>query len=68
MNFHIDHHMYAAVPCYNLSKLHAAIKHDLPHCPVGLVETWKEIITIVKQQQIDPTYQYVAELPAPRAV
>jgi len=68
MNFHIDHHMYAAVPCYNLSKLHAAIKHDLPHCPVGLVETWKEIITIVKQQQIDPTYQYVAELPTPRAV
>ena len=22
MNFHIEHHMYAAVPCYNLEKLH----------------------------------------------
>jgi fatty acid desaturase len=22
MNFHIEHHMYAAVPCYNLGKLH----------------------------------------------
>jgi fatty acid desaturase len=68
MNYHIDHHMYAAVPCYNLSKLHAQIKHDLPHCPVGLIATWKEIIAIVKQQKIDPHYQYVAELPAPRAV
>jgi fatty acid desaturase len=65
MNYHIDHHMYAAVPCYNLGKLHQQIKHDLPHCPVGLVATWQAIIAIVKQQQINPQYQYVAELPAP---
>ena len=25
MNYHIEHHMYAAVPCYNLGKLHRAI-------------------------------------------
>jgi fatty acid desaturase len=63
MNYHTEHHMYAAVPCYNLAKLHAAIRDDLPHCPSGLVETWKEIIAILKKQQLDPTYQYVAELP-----
>jgi len=68
MNYHIDHHMYAAVPCYNLGKLHTLIKHDLPACPVGLLATWKEIIAIVRQQQIDPHYQYVARLPAPSAV
>ena len=68
MNYHIDHHMYAAVPCYNLGKLHAQIQPDLPHCPVGLLATWKEIIAIVKQQQLDPHYQYVAKLPAPIAV
>ena len=30
MNFHTEHHMYAAVPCYHLGKLHRAIAHDLP--------------------------------------
>jgi fatty acid desaturase len=67
MNFHTEHHMYAAVPCYNLGKLHQAIKADLPHCPVGLVETWQEIIPILEQQKVDPTYEFVPELPAPRA-
>lgn len=66
MNYHIEHHMYAAVPCYNLGKLHAAIKSDLPTCPVGLFTAWKEIISILKRQKIDPQYQYVAELPAVR--
>ena len=65
MNFHIEHHMYAAVPCYNLGKLHRLIKHELPHCPAGLYETWKEIITILKIQETDPEYQYTPELPAP---
>ena len=65
MNFHIEHHMYAAVPCYNLGKLHKLIKPELPHCPVGLYETWKEIITILKIQKTDPEYQYTPELPAP---
>ena len=63
MNYHIEHHMYAAVPCYNLDKLHRLIADDLPHCPNGLVETWSEIIPIVRQQRIDQTYQYVPELP-----
>ena len=65
MNFHIEHHMYAAVPCYNLGELHKLIKHELPHCPVGLFETWKQITTILKKQKTDPEYQYVPELPMP---
>ncbi len=64
MNYHTEHHMYAAVPCYNLAKLHDAIKADLPHCPVGLVETWKVIRAILAKQKQDPTYEYAAELPA----
>ncbi len=65
MNFHIEHHMYAAVPCYNLGKLHRLIRHELPRCPVGLYQTWKEIITILKIQETDPEYQYTPELPLP---
>ena len=65
MNYHIEHHMYAAVPCYNLGRLHQLIKHDLAPCPHGLAATWKEIGDIQKMQKADPEYQHVMPLPAP---
>lgn len=65
MNYHTEHHMYAAVPCYNLGKLHKLVKEDLPHCPHGLIEAWSQIIAILKRQKTDPEYQFVAELPKP---
>ncbi|MDD5198817.1 MAG: fatty acid desaturase [Terrimicrobiaceae bacterium] len=64
MNYHIEHHMYAAVPCYNLGKLHELIKYDLPPCPHGLIATWKEIAAIQRRQEADPAYQYKAPLPS----
>ncbi len=64
MNYHTEHHMYAAVPCYHLAALHRAIKHDLPPSPVGLYAAWSEIIPILQRQKVDPTYQYVPSLPA----
>ncbi len=63
MNYHTEHHMYAAVPCYNLGKLHQVIRHDLPSCPVGLVGVWREILSILKKQQVDPLYQHKLTLP-----
>ncbi len=63
MNYHLEHHMYAAVPCYNLKRLHDQIKYDLPPNPVGLVTMWKKIIEIQKNQAKDPSYHYVPELP-----
>ena len=63
MNFHIEHHMYAAVPCYNLGRLHRAIQADLPSCPHGLLATWREIGGILKIQEADPAYQHVVPLP-----
>jgi len=64
MNFHSEHHMYAAVPCYNLRRLHDAIKHDLPAPTQGLVETWRQIIEIQRRQATEPEYTYSATLPA----
>jgi fatty acid desaturase len=66
MNYHIEHHMFAAVPCYRLSRLHRLIKHDLPPCPHGLVATWKEIGAILEIQKTHPEYQHVAALPSSR--
>lgn len=63
MNYHIEHHMYAGVPCYNLKKLHMAIKHELPYVPLGLIDTWFEIIGILWIQSKNPDYQYIPVLP-----
>ena len=63
MNYHTEHHMYAAVPCYKLAKLHHLIKHDLPPCPAGLVATWREIAAIQRVQKTNPAYQHIAALP-----
>lgn len=65
MNYHTEHHMYAAVPCYNLKKLHSLIEHDMPTCPRGLVETWQQIGSIITRQKSDPGYQFIPELPPP---
>jgi fatty acid desaturase len=65
MNYHLDHHMYPSVPCYNLKKLHEAIKHDLPHCPDGLFATWVEMIAIMKKTSRDATYRKQVLLSAP---
>jgi len=65
MNFHIEHHMYAAVPCYRLGKLHKAIAHELPPISNGLIATWREIIGILKRQKTEPDYQWRAALPDP---
>ena len=63
MNYHTEHHMYAAVPCYRLGKLHAAIKHELPPCPAGIIATWQQIAEIQRLQKSNPSYQYAAPLP-----
>jgi fatty acid desaturase len=65
MNYHTEHHMYAAIPCYRLARVHALIKHDLPECPKGLVATWFQIAGILKKQRENPSYQYDPPLPHP---
>jgi len=64
MNYHTEHHMYAAVPCYRLGHLHHLIQYDLPPCPHGLIATWREIAAIQKIQESDPAYRYQAPLPS----
>ena len=63
MNYHVEHHMYAAVPFYNLPKLRTEIEADLPPAHPGLWSTWKELITILKRQKENPEYVFVPELP-----
>ena len=64
MNWHTEHHMYSAVPCYNLKKLHDAICHDLPPPPVGIIETWKVISLALQAEAKDPAWRAIVALPA----
>ena len=54
MNWHTEHHMYAGVPCYNLSRLYREIALDMPK-PRTLAEAWREMRTIWKRQQPNRT-------------
>jgi fatty acid desaturase len=64
MNYHTEHHMYAAVPCYRLGRLHRLVRHDLPPTPHGIIAVWREITAILRRQARDPHYQHVPVLPA----
>ena len=62
MNWHIEHHMYAGIPCYNLKRLSREIAADLP-VPRTFRGAWREMRQIWKRQQTDPTYQFDVPLP-----
>ena len=62
MNWHLEHHMYAGVPCYNLKKVSAVIKNDLPK-PRSLIGAWKEMRYTWRRQQKEPEFQFDTPLP-----
>ena len=62
MNFHTEHHMFAAVPCYNLRKLAREIAGDMPK-PRNLVAAWKEMRMAARMQKEDPGYQFDTPVP-----
>jgi fatty acid desaturase len=63
MQYHVEHHMFPAVPFYHLPRLRAALEHDLPPVTHGLVATWKELGPIMRRQRQDPTYIFIPVLP-----
>ena len=67
MNWHMEHHMYAGVPCYNLRRLRNVIAADLPEAR-SLFGAWREMRAIWKRQQTEPGYQYDTPVPTPGRV
>ncbi|MEC9252029.1 MAG: fatty acid desaturase, partial [Pseudomonadota bacterium] len=66
MQYHLEHHMFPAVPFYNLPKLRAAIAHDLPPANHGLVATWRELFEIRRRVRENPDYRFVPDVPLAR--
>ena len=65
MNWHLEHHMFAAVPCYNLKKLYEAVAEDMPQ-PRTLISSWQEMLEVVKHQEADPAYEFDTPTPPQR--
>ncbi|MGL1893066.1 MAG: fatty acid desaturase [Spirochaetaceae bacterium] len=63
MNYHIEHHMHASVPFYNLKNLHKELAHDMPTPVQGYGTGIKNILGYVKKQKTDPDCVYTPELP-----
>jgi len=62
MNWHIEHHMYSGVPCYNLKALAEELEADMPQ-PRTLTGAWKEMRQIQARQAVDPSYEYHTPVP-----
>jgi fatty acid desaturase len=65
MNWHLGHHMFAAVPFYHLRRLHETVAADMPE-PRTLLGAWREMRETWRRQQADPGYQYETPLPGAR--
>ena len=63
MNWHLEHHMFVTVPCYNLPKLNKVVAEDVPK-PRTMLRAWKEMREICRKQLEHPTYEYGTPVPA----
>jgi len=65
MNWHTEHHMFAAVPCYRLPRLHQMVAADMP-TPRTLIGAWREMRETWRRQLADSSYQFDTPLPPKR--
>ena len=61
MNYHLEHHLFPAVPYYNLPQLHEEIKAYLPPPKPSIFAAYREIAHALRMQRRDITW----ELPHP---
>jgi Na+-transporting NADH:ubiquinone oxidoreductase subunit F len=57
MNYHVEHHMFPAVPYYNLPALHEEIKAYLPPPKTSVLAAYREILHALKMQRKNPTWE-----------
>ena len=67
MNYHTEHHMFAAVPFYNIARLHRAISSGMQVPQKSFLAGLRLLIRISKKQKEDPSYIHVPDFPATAA-
>ena len=66
MNYHTEHHMYAAVPFFNLARLRAAIEKDVPRGPQELQLLPEKAVRDKGHAEEGPVLHLFAHAPAGR--
>lgn len=71
MNYHVEHHMFPAVPYRALPQLHAEIADQLPEAMSSTAAAYREIFRAIGAQRNNPTWElpdrHVPEVRASRA-
>jgi MocE subfamily Rieske [2Fe-2S] domain protein len=57
MNYHLDHHLFPAVPYHALPALHEEIKDQLPAPNKSMLSAYREIVGARRMQRKDPTWE-----------
>jgi fatty acid desaturase len=63
MNYHVEHHMFPMVPYHALPKLHERLKGDLPVPSPSMLSAYRDILSALKKQVIDPTFSIDPKFP-----
>jgi fatty acid desaturase len=67
MNFHTEHHMYAAIPFWKLPELRKVLEPDVPAAHKSFAACFRLLGEIRRKQEKDPKYFHVPTLPASAA-
>lgn len=62
MNWHLENHMFAAVPSYNLPKLHQVVADDMPKTR-AMLGAGKEMRETYRKQLEHPVYEFDTPVP-----
>jgi len=54
MNYHIEHHLFPAVPFHALPALRAEIKSELPEFSGNIVSVTRDILSVIERQKSNP--------------
>jgi fatty acid desaturase/nitrite reductase/ring-hydroxylating ferredoxin subunit len=57
MNYHVEHHLFPAVPYYRLPALHAEVRDTLPPPNPSTWSAYRELIGELLRQRADPTHE-----------
>lgn len=63
MNYHAEHHMYAAVPFWRLPAFHQAVRDQMQQPIDGFVSALRLVYSIRAKQEQDPAYLHVPRFP-----
>lgn len=63
MNYHLEHHLYPAVPYYHLPRLYKELAPQCPPAYQGFLSVFIEMIPVLLKQRYQPGYHIVRPLP-----